>query len=396
MKTLKIITIVIMTMILKLNLMALEPANTTTIVSVNFNSDFNLISIPVSLNGKDSLHFIIDTGFDVNVLDENVAKELGIDLSEKISQAQPGGTIEFALAGNIDLSINQVEMEKENFIVTQISQMGNIVGIPIHGILGIDFLAKYIVEIDYDQNNFTIHKPNSKVETNGFTELQISLIDDEPFIYCDLQNANNEQIKGKFKMDTGGIDAIGFNKNFIDNNSITNENTPLLYKKGIAVGGETLGIEFRLKELTIIDYVIQNILVGATIESGGFENRNDAGTIGGDILSRFHWILDFSNGISYLKPGSSFNKDFHSDRSGLWVIDNGMGDKMVFQVLADTPAAESGLLRGQIINEINGIDASKYSLFQIWQMLRDPSNSEISFKIQDIENPISLKLKNLI
>ena len=102
MKTLKIITIVIMTVILKLNLMALEPIKTTTIVSVNFNSDFNLISIPVSLNGKDSLHFIIDTGFDVNVLDENIAKELGIDLSEKISQAQPGGTIEYALAGNVE------------------------------------------------------------------------------------------------------------------------------------------------------------------------------------------------------------------------------------------------------------------------------------------------------
>jgi len=396
MKTLKIITIVIMTVILKLNLMALEPIKTTTIVSVNFNSDFNLISIPVSLNGKDSLHFIIDTGFDVNVLDENIAKELGIDLSEKISQAQPGGTIEYALAGNVELSINQVDMEKENFIVTQISQMSNIVGIPIHGILGIDFLAKYIVEIDYDEKIFTVHDPNSKIETNGFTKLRISLIDDEPFIYCDLQNTKGEQLNGKFKMDTGSIDAIGFNKNFIDNNSIINENTPLLYKKGIAVGGETLGIEFRLKELTIIDYVFQNILVGATMESGGFENRNDAGTIGGDILCRFHWILDFSNGISYLKPGSSFNKDFHSDRSGLWVIENGMGDKMVFQVLADTPAAESGLATGQIINEINGIDASKYSLYQIWQKLRDPSENEISFKIQDIENPINLKLKNLI
>ncbi|PLW98904.1 MAG: hypothetical protein C0591_03575 [Marinilabiliales bacterium] len=396
MKTINTTIILVLAICINGMIYASSPKNENPIASTYFINDFHLISIPVSLNGHDSLFFIIDTGFDVNVLDENVANALGLNLSEKISQDQPGGTIEFALVNNLELEINQVKIQNENFIVTPISQMANIVGFPIHGILGIDFLSKYLIEIDYESAQFIVHSLDSKIELKGFSELPVSLAEGEPFIYCDLQNSKGEPIKGKFKMDTGGIDAIGFNKNFIENNYIIDDNSKVQYKKGVAVGGETLGIEFRIKELSIANFEFENVLVGATMESGGFENRADAGTLGAEILCRFHWILDFSNSMSYLKPNKNIGAEFESDRSGLWIIENDEGEKIIFQILANTPAAQSGLESGQVVKQINGTNTNELSLFQIWEILRNPSTKSVILVIEGSNEPIEIVLTQLI
>jgi hypothetical protein len=197
-------------------------------------------------------------------------------------------------------------------------------------------------------------------------------------------------------MDTGGIDAIGYNKNYYEDNTLTNENTQIQEEKGAGVGGETQGVKFRTQKLTIGEYQLENVSSAATLESGGFENRDNAGTIGAELLIKFNWILDFKNQMVYLKDNSNFSKPFKSDGSGLWIIENDQKEKLVFQVIENSPAHKLGITAGSIVVEINGKLANTISVDEFWKLTRQKDGTVITFKLKDDKDFKRLVLKELI
>lgn len=361
-----------------------------------FNNAFGLITIPVTIKESETLYFIVDTGFDVNVMNEATAIALGFSLSEKVSQAQPGGTIEYSVLKDVNLKINNDSPSLENFIVTELGNLEMLIGQKIDAILGIEFLEKFAFEVNYDTSTITMYNSIEDVETQSYSQIPILLEEKEPFMMCQVTNADGKLIDAKFKMDTGGIDAIGYNKNYYEDNKLTNENTQIQEEKGAGVGGETQGVKFRTQKLIIGNYQLENVSSGATMESGGFENRDNAGTIGAELLVKFNWILDFKNQMVYLKDNSKFPKPFMNDGSGLWIIENEQKEKLVFQVVENSPAYELGITAGSIIVEVNGKSANTISVDELWKLTRQKDGTIITFKLKDDAEVKTLVLKELI
>jgi predicted aspartyl protease len=361
-----------------------------------FNNAFGLITIPVTINESETLYFIVDTGFDVNVMNEETAVSLGFSLSEKISQAQPGGTIEYSVLKDVKLKINNETLSLENFIVTELGNLEMLIGQKIDGILGIEFLEKFAFAVNYETSRITMYNSIKDVKTKAYSQIPILLEEKEPFMMCQVTNANGKLVDAKFKMDTGGIDAIGYNKNYYEDNTLTNENTQIQEEKGAGVGGETQGVKFRTQKLTIGEYQLENVSSAATLESGGFENRDNAGTIGAELLIKFNWILDFKNQMVYLKDNSNFSKPFRSDGSGLWIIENDQKEKLVFQVIENSPAHKLGITAGSIVVEINGKLANTISVDEFWKLTRQKDGTTITLKLKDDSDVKTLVLKELI
>jgi hypothetical protein len=271
-----------------------------------------------------------------------------------------------------------------------------LIGQKIDGILGIEFLEKFAFEVNYDTSTITMYNSIEDVETQSYSQIPILLEEKEPFMMCQVTNADGKLIDAKFKMDTGGIDAIGYNKNYYEDNKLTNENTQIQEEKGAGVGGETQGVKFRTQKLIIGNYQLKNVSSGATMESGGFENRDNAGTIGAELLVKFNWILDFKNQMVYLKDNSKFSNPFMNDGSGLWIIENEQKEKLVFQVVENSPAYELGITAGSIIVEVNGKSANTISVDALWKLTRQKDGTIITFKLKDNAKVKTLVLKELI
>jgi predicted aspartyl protease len=386
----------VLLVILSKGVIAQTPQNQTNYLSkVNFNNLFGLIIIPVRINDSETLYFNFDTGFDVNVLDKGVAEKLGLDLSNTITEKQPGGSIEYSVVKNLNFEINGNQMHNEDFIVTQISQMGQFIGHQLDGIIGVDFMLKYQISIDYDDLSMVIYDTLETISTANYLSLPFNLDNKEPFIYCSIRNANGKIVISKYKMDTGSTDALGLNKNFIEDSQIINDSTKLVYEKGLGVGGETSGIRFNVNNFKMGNSVFPTLSISATIESGGFENREDAGTIGAQILSQFNWILDFKNNHVYCVENQKRSNNQKTDKSGMWVIENTKKEKMIFDIIENSPAHKAGLKAGQIIEEINNISADAFSLNEIKELMKSDNGTIVNIRIKDNKEERILILRDL-
>ena len=136
--------------------------------------------------------------------------------------------------------------------------------------------------------------------------------------------------------------------------------------------------------------------MGATLEAGGTEIREDAGTIGAELLMRFNWVLDFDNNTAYLKPNKFFGQEQALDRSGIWLIEGENGEKMIYKIIKNSPGEKAGLKEGMWIESIDGIDASTISLFELTQILKQKDATKVSIKVKDSSIPVIIELKSMI
>jgi hypothetical protein len=287
-------------------------------------------------------------------------------------------------------------MESENFIVTPISQLGQMIGQPIHGILGMEFMKKYIIELNYEENTIAFQSDLELEELNEVEKIELQVENNQPFIFFMVKNAEDSLVEAKFKIDTGSLSAIGFNKNFLLENTIINDNTTVVSQSGLGIGGETDNIIFRLGSLNLGDHHFSKLPAGATMDSGGFENREDAGTIGGELIHRFNWIFDFKNSLAFIASNKYIDDTFIEDQSGIWVIETETKDKMIYKIVKNSPGDQAGLKEGQWIESINGTNANDISLYELTEILKQEDGTNVNIKIKDSSSSVSIELKSMI
>src|SRR4051794_12393609 len=78
--------------------------------SMPFEDDFGLIFLKVQVNGSKPLWFLLDTGFDTNILNADLVKPLNIELKDKQVVAQPGGSVEMGSAAGLKFNLGGVEL----------------------------------------------------------------------------------------------------------------------------------------------------------------------------------------------------------------------------------------------------------------------------------------------
>ncbi len=82
---------------------------------------------------------------------------------------------------------------------------------------------------------------------------------------------------------------------------------------------------------------------------GSNANPDMAGSLGGEVFSRFTMTFDYAHQMLYLKPNTSLNQPFERDMSGLVLQAEGKDfhTYRVYKVLDGFPAAAIGIPPGR-------------------------------------------------
>ncbi|HWS60854.1 MAG TPA: aspartyl protease family protein [Flavobacterium sp.] len=395
--------------------------------------------IPIKVNGVE-LHFLLDSGVEETIMfSMEDKKEVNFYNIEKIELRGLGSenSIEGLKSTNNVLEINGLKYSNHliYIVLDQSFNLSSHIGIPVNGIIGYNFLKSNLVEINYDRKRIVVHKNNDKISkrlNKKFEEVPITIERFKPYIASKIVLQSTE-IPAKLLIDIGNSDAIWLFENPQKSINIPKKNFEDYLGQGFS--GEVLGKRAQIEKFAFSKFVFNHPIV-AFPDSSSIKNvrmvRDRAGSVGAEILRRFNLVFDYQNQKLFLKKNSNFDSQFNYNKSGVeiqhyglqWVketvsletvqfggnrvIENGEVNLSNFKykfvlkpiyiiahVRKNSPAAISGLQKGDVIVSINQKPGHVFTLEKINSMLKAEEENWINIEIERDSQILNFKFKLL-
>lgn len=360
-----------------------------------------LIFLQVRVNNSQPLWFNLDTGADSSFLSEKWVKNLGLKLDDKQQVAEPGGAVEQGTVKGISYNLPNVNLINQTAQTAELSSLEPYLGHEFDGFFGDDFLKQFVVEVDYANKIINLYDPKTYKYNGSGESVPIILENKKAYVQGEIEQPGRAPIDAKLELDTGSFDALGLNKSFVEKTNLIEPSQKKLFESGLAIGGETKGYRARVAALRIGKFRISNPVISVTTDSAGFENSTkSAGTLGGEIFYRFKVIFDYARRRMILEKNIHFNEPSVFDMSGIQLISEGRNFNVikVREVLDNSPASESGLLKGDIIVSVNGRAAETFTLEKLYLKFREREGKVFHFIIRRNGKLMNaeIKLRSLI
>jgi PDZ domain/Aspartyl protease len=335
----------------------------------------NLVVVPVLLNGMLPLKFIVDTGVRTAILTEKTYTDiLNLSYSRKYTIAGPGGenVIEAYVTNGVELQLPGVNGRGHALLVLQEDylELRNNLGTDVHGVLGYELFSRFVVKVDYRQKTLTLMVPEKLRPGRKYESIPISIEDTKPYMNVAITQSNGEKKNMKFLVDSGASHSL-----LIEPKSDSTLDVPVNSVScvvGRGLGGAIRGKTGRINELEIGHYKMNNVIANfpdpnSYMDTLKLGNTFRNGTLGGEILSRFTVIYDFSKETIYLKKNSDFKKGFYYNLSGLTVRAKGnrLNTFEITDIRKFSSSDKAGLKIGDQILSVNGLNVKDLDLNQL-------------------------------
>ena len=268
-------------------------------VAVEFIEDH--IYLPVNLMGKEQL-WILDCGASVNVIDSSFAVELGLAFEGPIKGRGASGIVDFYFATMPAYSLDGITFKEQKVVVFSLRELfRKALGLDVVGILGYDFLSRFVTKIDYANSTISFYHPK-KFEYTGR-----GVIFDSPLHnnMLSLQVNVDDKYSGRWNLDIGAPD-LDFHYPFAEKHGLLNRDG-FDVMAGDAAGFTTSRIS-KYKTAEVGGFVIDEPWIGTPHEegTGAFSAETVIGNIGNSFFRNFI-LYFFSDGILYVSGiGKSF------------------------------------------------------------------------------------------
>ncbi len=396
-------------------------------VIIPFKFINNLAFVPIKVNGVE-LNFLLDSGVDETILfSMEDKKEVSFSNVEKITLRGLGSeeSIEGLKSTNNILEVKGLKSPNHllYIVLDQSFNLSSHIGIPVNGIIGYNFLKNNLVEINYIKKRITVYrdiKKNRKRIEKKFQTLPITVERSKPYIVSSIV-INSIEIPVKLLIDIGNSDAIWLFENTKKSIKIPVKNFEDYLGKGFS--GDVEGKRAQITKFTISKFDFHNPII-AFPDSISIKNvrmvKDRAGSVGSEILKRFYIVFDYPNQKMFLRKNGNFNTPFSYNKSGVelqhyglqWVqetvhletvpiilgdaaearrniADNNFKYKFVLKpiyvianVRKNSPAAISGLQKGDVVVSINDVPGYQFTLEKINSLLKSEEEKWITFEVE--------------
>lgn len=336
------------------------------------------ILIQVKINNSGPLWFIFDTGDKVAIVDLGRAKSLGLSLQGEINVGGAGaGTVKGSTVRDASVSVIGAEENPQPVaLAIPLDGLAPRFGHDIDGIIGADFIKQFVVEIDYSARVLRLHDKARFVYSGSGETLRLTFIHGGyPIIDADIIVTGRPPIKGRFILDFGSGGSLALHRPFVEQQSLPAPSQKTIrVLGGGGVGGKITGRNGRIAGLKIGKFQIDTPLtLFSEDRSGAFASSEIQGNIGALILSKFTVLLDYGRERIILEPSASFKDPIVPASSGLKLIAEG-ADYKTFRIeefLEDSPAAEAGFQKNDVVVSVDGRPAAKLTLSSLHEALKN-------------------------
>jgi hypothetical protein len=353
-------------------------AGASTTVPISIVNDH--VYLKVALNGRGPYTFVLDSGGDYIITPE-VARALQARSAGDLRMGGVGDATEGASFARVDsIAVGGAVARDQYMLVLPIGTgFGMAEGMPIDGMIGYQFLARFLTTIGYGNSTLTLSLAGSSPPVvPGAAALNFFFDGTTPRIPIEIDG-----ISTTAQVDTGSRAGLSLSSPFVAANPsiAAYAKTPPVVA-GFGVGGASFARLGRIPTLQIGPFDISNSVASFGVQSAGaFAEPYNPANLGGAIWRRFDLTLDYAHQRLVLARNAGFGAPFGYDRSGLFVIEQS-GTLTVISSLAGSPGAVAGVAKGDAILTVNGAPAASISLAALRGLLSAPVGTIVRLGIR--------------
>lgn len=305
----------------------------------------HLVFVPVRVNQGEPSLFELDTTARTSSIDPGRAAELGL------------GRVTTPV-----LNLSGVDVSFFNFAEAPKPEFAARFGRAYRGTLGNDFLQSVVVDIDYARKTMRLYDPAVYKYVGHGKAVRVTFVNGMPVVKAKAI-VEGRSVEGDFLVNTALDAPVLIYDKYAEahklslQKSVSAASLPLAGSENDAIG--------RLKRFQIGPYPVEaSLVVFSKQNPPASHDARLAGEIGAEMLRRFGVVFDYARGEMFFDPNSEFNTEDFEDMSGLTISAGGPNLRKfeITEVRSNTPGADAGLRKDDIIEGINGDAAADLSL----------------------------------
>jgi predicted aspartyl protease len=262
-----------------------------------------LIFVKVSINDQ-PMSFILDTGAEATVLNSSRVSKLGLQAFGTFATGAGGGDVVLSYVPGVTTTVGGATVSNQIVAAVLLDDIEGLLRRPLDGILGYDFLSRFVVEIDYANQQMRLFDRTKYHHTGAGKSIPITLEDSTPFFDASVEIPKRGMLAGHFVLDTGCLCDVQLFTPFVDANNLLAA-LPDAKQAGMSAGagGMTHELSTKIPSVKIGDVVVKDVRADlARDKHGAMADPESTGLIGGLTFGRFTLVLDYRSKQVFLDP----------------------------------------------------------------------------------------------
>jgi hypothetical protein len=363
------------------------------------------IVFKVRLNGREPIGFLLDTGADENVINTPRLAEFGLKTYGGTITTGGGGSAEYDYAAGATFTLPGVELRNQHVAVIDQTGLERALGVPLGGLLGYDFISRFVVEIDFEKKLITLHDPKNWSYAGTGYVVPTTFDDGIPFTDGAISVGAKKDIVAYFVIDFGAAETMTLTSPFVKANDLVNlaqtnsfVNRPALDNQFFSQNN----VRGHIDQLTLGKLTERSIPVNMSVNvKGAYASTTFSGTVGQGIFRRYHVFLDYARNRVIFEPTEETKLPFPERKTyGLTILASG-ADLHTYTVTAVRPGSQAekdGFQKADVISELNRKPASEFTLSELREQLTHEGEScqiGVSRDKNRLTIPVQIKLVSL-
>jgi membrane-associated protease RseP (regulator of RpoE activity) len=333
-------------------------------VDFEFVTDADSVEIPFQYIGRhiyitarvgESIGtWLLDSGAQMSCIEPDFAEGMDLEVIGKIKVGGADKEVDAAFVAVPEFFLSQLKLKDQKVLALSITNLiRRIAGVEVSGILGFDFLSRFVTKIDYQKQRITFYKSDHFQYTGTGDVIDAPLKNGTFTVPMHVDN----KYSGIFRIDLGA-GGLAFHYPFARQNKMHGRKCIELLSSG--AGGHSVSMFSRFDQLQIGTYELKKPIISFPKEEakGSFGDEDIIGNIGNALLENFTIVLDYERQQFILEKSPLKTPPFSFDRSGMQIQLNENEKVEIFHIIKGGPAEKAGLKTGDILTHINGIECS--------------------------------------
>jgi hypothetical protein len=283
--------------------------------------------------------------------------------------------------------------------VLTLTHVGKVEGRRVDGLLGADFMARHVVELDYAKRRITLRDPAKYEPPPGAIVVPLDVRTGWPIVDGTITPAGGKPIPCRLIIDTGVRFTIALHRPFSTRHGLLEGSGRLRdVVIGSGAGGVSRGDVGRLDALTLGPLTVERpTAIFSRDTVGAFASDEPEGIVGGELLVRHRVTFDYPHQRMILEPYPRQGAHEY-DMSGLFLFVDAPDYQRIriLSVAPHTPASEAGLRLDDEIVAIGNRSTPALTLDAARQMLRTPGTKRIRVRRDGQVLEMRLEARRLI